>query len=73
MIGAVKIHLLREYQNKKGVGECGKSGLRDDEITLKACEVTCPRCKTTRAFLIAARDPFWGIKKLEPWEENMFK
>lgn len=59
-------HLLREYEDQKGVGECGKKGLKDREVTTKACEVTCPRCHKTKAFAKAAKHPYYGLKGKKP-------
>lgn len=59
-------HLLREYEDQKGVGACGRKGLKDREVTTKACEVTCPRCHGTKAFAKAAKHPFYGLKGKRP-------
>lgn len=59
-------HLLREYEDRKGVGECGKKELKDSEVTTRACEVNCTKCMKTKAFIIAARHPHYGIKKSKP-------
>lgn len=66
------IHLWREYKNKRPVTECGRT-VMDKEVTFKACDVTCPKCKGTRAFSVAAKNPFWGVPPLEDWEKRLFK
>lgn len=63
-------HLLREYQDRKGIGECGRKGLKDREVTVKACEVTCPRCHETKAFAKAAKHPYFGLKDGKPKTER---
>lgn len=70
--------LLREYEERKPVGECGKKGLKESETTLKANEVGCEKCKKTKAFAKADKHPLYGTHKpkkrvtLEEWEEEMF-
>jgi len=54
-------HLLREYENQKGVGECGAKDLPDREVTTRACEVDCTKCMKTAAFRKAAKNPFYGV------------
>ena len=66
------IHLLRDYRDKKPITECGKE-VDEKSFTFKACQVTCPKCQQTKAFAKAARDPFYGIPKLDDWEKDMFK
>lgn len=56
------MHLLREYDDRKPTGECGRKGLRESEATTKACEVNCAKCMKTKAFKEAARHPFYGVK-----------
>lgn len=71
--GSVR-HLLREYENRKGVGECGRKGLNDSEVSSKACEVTCPKCQGTKAFAKAAKHPFFGLNKPKAVRKrNVFK
>lgn len=55
-------HLLREYDDKKPTGECGKKGLKESEATTKACEVNCIRCMKTKTFALAAKHPHYGVK-----------
>ena len=57
-----EMHLLREYDDKKPTGECGKKGLKESESTTKACEVNCAKCQKTKAFKNAAKHPHYGVK-----------
>jgi hypothetical protein len=57
------MHLLREYDDQKPTGECGKKGLKESEATTKACEVNCTKCMKTKAFKLAAKHPHYGIPK----------
>lgn len=53
-------HMFRDYRNKVAHAECG-AVLDDRDVTLKACEITCTKCKKSAAFLRAAKNPFYGV------------
>ena len=53
-------HMFRDYRNKVAYAECG-AVLDDRDVTLKACEINCTKCKKSAAFLRAAKNPFYGV------------
>jgi hypothetical protein len=55
------MHLLRDYEDKKAVGECGAKNLKDSEATMRFCDVDCPQCQKTRAFKKGMNHPFYGV------------